>query len=256
MNNFMKHDFSVSKITMACCVKAGTGQNVHNNRPSHGLAFFPDGDRTIVFSGGKKLSVKENTVVYFPKGSDYVIKNKIVTDCYAINFDMEDSIVFEPFAFRIKDINSVMSSFKVSNRIWTKKSVGYNTKVKAELFNIIYIMQSEYCLPYRAKSYEKITPALDYIHSNYCKEPLSVENLAQKCNISSAYMRNIFIKNFGVSPIRYINNLKMIRAGELLASGFYTVSEVCFLSGFNDESYFSREFKKHFSVSPIEYKCG
>lgn len=54
-------------------------------------------------------------------------------------------------------------------------------------------------------------------------------------------------------PIKYINNLKMTRAKELLSSGMYTVSEVCFLSGYKDESYFSREFKKHFNLSPREY---
>ena len=45
----------------------------------------------------------------------------------------------------------------------------------------------------------------------------------------------------------------MTRAEELLKSQFYTVREVCFLSGYNDESYFSREFKKRFGITPSEY---
>ena len=45
----------------------------------------------------------------------------------------------------------------------------------------------------------------------------------------------------------------MTRAKELLDSQFYTVSEICFLSGYHNERYFSREFKKHLGISPSEY---
>ena len=46
---------------------------------------------------------------------------------------------------------------------------------------------------------------------------------------------------------------QMQQAKELLDSQFYTVSEICLLSGYNNESYFSREFKKHLGISPSEY---
>lgn len=57
-------------------------------------------------------------------------------------------------------------------------------------------------------------------------------------------------------PMQYVNQLRMNRAAELLASQMYTVSEACFLSGFHDESYFCREFKKKFDVTSSEYKKG
>ena len=71
--------------------------------------------------------------------------------------------------------------------------------------------------------------------------------------MSESYFRRIFLKNYGISPIKYINNLKIERAKELLTSGLYTVSDVAELSGFHDESYFSREFKKHSGKTPKEY---
>ena len=54
----------------------------------------------------------------------------------------------------------------------------------------------------------------------------------------------------GVSPLAYINSLKITRAKELLLSGMYTVTEVAFMSGYSDISHFSREFKKSTGVSP------
>ena len=112
-------------------------------------------------------------------------------------------------------------------------------------------MQSEYNTPYA--NFKIIKPAINYIHANYYKENISIEHLASLCGVSSVHLRGIFKKRFAMSPIKYINDLKMTRAKELLNSQFYTVSEVCFLSGYNDESYFSREFKKTFGITPSEY---
>lgn len=250
VKDFIKHDFTIDKIDLACLVEAGTGRVVHKNRASHGLALFLGGERTFCFDK-KKFNVTKNTIVYFPKGSNYIIKEKVPYDCYAINFQFPDNITFEPFAFKIKKLTTFLESFKNSKKIWDKKSLGYTSKIKSELYNIIYNMQTEYNIPYSNSSI--IDPAIDYIHSNYLKGNISIEYLASICNISTVHLRNTFIKKFALSPVKYINNLKMSRAEELLLSGFYSISEVCFLSGFNNESYFSREFKKVFDVSPSKF---
>lgn len=251
MNSFMEYDFNVNKIELACLVEAGKGASIHKNRPSYGLALFLGGDRTFYFDD-KKLRAADKTIVYFPKGSNYTIKEKILSDCYAINFQLADEVSFEPFAFKIKSIDSYLESFKSSQRLWEKKKPGYNARVKSELYSIIYNMQSEFCIPYSNSSV--IQPAIDYIHSNYYKESISISYLAAICNITTVHLSNCFTKQFGISPVKYISRLKMKRAQELLLSQLYSVKECCYLSGYNDESYFSREFKKRFKCSPSEYQ--
>ena len=59
---------------------------------------------------------------------------------------------------------------------------------------------------------------------------------------------------YGISPIEYINNLKIILAKELLESNMYSVTEAAIRAGYTEMSHFSREFKKATGVSPIEYK--
>lgn len=250
MEKFMNHNFTISEITFANVVKAGTGAKNHKNRKNHGLAIFPDGERTFYFDN-KKIKVLGNSIVYFPKGSNYTIKEKIPFDCYAINFEMPDEAVFEPFSFKVKNVNTYLESFKQAQRQQARKNAGYISKIKSELYNIIYNMQTEYNIPYIKT--EIIEPAINYIHLNYYKENISVEYLASLCGISTVYLRNTFIKKFASSPIKYISDLKMARAKELLSSQFYKVSEVCFLSGYNNESYFCREFKKRFGMTPNEY---
>lgn len=250
MQNFMTHDFTIGEITFANIVKAGTAAKTHKNRKSHGIAIFPGGERTFSFDN-KKIKVEDNTIVYFPKGCNYTINEKVPFDCYAINFEMPDGVSFEPFSFKTKNVNLYIESFKQAQKMQARKSAGYISKIKSELYNIIYNIQAEYSIPYTNS--EIIEPAINYIHLNYCKENISVAHLAALCGISTVHLRNTFIKKFAMSPIRYVNNLKMTRAKELLSSQFYTVSEVCFLSGYNDESHFCREFKKHFNITPSEY---
>lgn len=246
----MKHAFTVGEITFANIVKAGTGAKTHKHRNSHGLAIFPGGERTLYFEN-RKLNVQGSTIVYFPKGSNYTIREKTPFDCYAINFEMPDGASFEPFAFKVKNVNAYLESFRQAQRHQAKKHAGYDSRIKAELYSIISNMQAEYGLPYANSRI--IEPAVNYIHQNYYKENISIAHLASLCGISTVHLRNTFIKRFAISPVQYIRGLKMARAKELLSSQFYSVSEVCFLSGYNDESYFCREFKKHFDVTPREY---
>ena len=120
MEKFMDHNFIISEITFANIVKAGTGAKIHKNRKSHGLAIFPGGERTFCFDN-KKIRVGENTIVYFPKGSNYTVVEKTPFDCYAINFEMPDGACFEPFSFKIKNYNSCIESFKQTQRMQAQR---------------------------------------------------------------------------------------------------------------------------------------
>lgn len=240
----------IGDILFADLVKAGTWKLVHKNRKSHGLALFLGGERTFFFDD-KKIRVEGNTIVYFPKGSNYTIREKVPCDCYAINFQMPDGAGFGPFAFKIKNANACLESFQQAQRHQARKEPGYISGIKAALYTIIYNMQTEYSLPYAGPGV--IEPAIEYIHLHYHKENISVKHLAGLCGVSTVHLRNLFRKRFAVSPVKYINDLKLTRAKELLSSRFYTVSEVCFLSGYHDESHFCREFKKHFTMTPSAY---
>ena len=250
MQNFMKHDFTVEKIELACHVAAGKAAPIHKNRKSHGLALFLGGEGTIAFEN-KKLHVGKDTLVYFPKGSNYMVKDKIPCGCYAINFQLAGDEVFQPFAITVKNANAYLQSFKDSQRIWRKKGAGYSAKIKSELYHILYQLQNESEIPYANTAI--VDPAVAYIHSHYDKESIRISHLADLCSISQVYLRNLFLKRFAMTPVKYINHLRMTRAAELLASQMYAVRDVCFLSGFQDESYFSREFKKFYGRSPKEY---
>ena len=255
MDNFMKYDFNIEKILLACYVGKGMGMRKHVDRQGHGLAFHMSGVKLYTFDDGRKITVKPNEIIYLPKHSTYEVSSDELGDCYAINFDISEEISFAPFAVKAKNELSFLKYFKTAKSIWNEKYKGYTMKCKAELYQIIYNMEQEYFSEYLTNNkFEIIKPGIEYIHREYAKCPLSIEDLSDICGITPEYFRKIFKIYYGTSPIKYINELKISHAKELLASGMYSVTEAATQSGYTDMSYFSREFKKNTDVTPKEYQ--
>ena len=251
--DFFTYDFDISGLRLACFVKGGAGQSVHLDRPSNGLAFKCSGVNQYYFKNGKTVANRKNEIIYLPKRSDYHVKAEETGDCYAINFDWREDIVFEPFSVEVKDAAVFLDLFRRCERIWQQKDHGYRLKCKSILYEILYKMQQERQSYVPDEKYERIRRAVSYINAHYTTEALTIPSLSAMCGMSPEYFRRIFAARHGVSPSRYIRELRMERMAELLASGMYGVTEAAALSGFDDLSYCSREFKKKFGVSPREY---
>jgi len=253
MENFMNYDFNINKIVLATYVNPGSGNAVHQNRPSHGLAMHIGGRKNYVFSDGTHLIVEQNDIIYLPKKSNYSVTSEIIGGCYAINFDIAEDLSFSPFVCHIKNSAEVLRHFRTADNMWRLKSHSFITKCKSELYDIIYTMHHEYFSEYMPKSrFEIIKPAVAYIHDKYTAEKISVDMLSGLCGISPEYFRRIFKKFYGISPINYINNLRLLRAKELLESQLYSVSEVAMQCGYKEMCHFSREFKRAMGISPSE----
>ncbi len=254
MNAFMEYDFDVSRILLAVLVKAGTGAPVHKNRAGHGLAYHIEGDRIYDF-GDTRIRARPGDLLYLPKGSDYTVTNITPGDCLAINFLLAGPAVFPPFGIRIKKEGGIPAGFRAAENAWRTRTPGFSLKCKAELYQILYAMRREYEQSYIPKSRSAIlTPALEEIHRSYTSGVPDIEALAALCGISQTYFRRIFAGTVGMPPSRYIRELRLTRARELLASGLYSVHEAALASGFADEAYFSREFRKAAGVPPSQYR--
>ena len=255
MNAFLSNDTEVHKLLLACYVPPGKVRRVHKNRPSYGIVFNCNPCTHFVFENGKRLDVPENAIAFLPKGSNYtVLDAENSGNSYAINFTLAHDIDTKPFVLTIKDTKAVLELFKKAEKAWSAKHSGYTLKCKSILYAILYEMQREYTMSYTNSSKtELIQPAIAYLHEHYTTESIKISQLAEMCHISPEYFRSIFQRIYGSSPIKYINRLKIQHAAELLTSGMYTVTEAATLSGYNDLSHFSREFKKIYGVKPTEY---
>lgn len=82
----------------------------------------------------------------------------------------------------------------------------------------------------------------------------TLSSMAEYCGLSEDYFSHMFRKRMGTSPVRYLTDLRIEKAKELLMTGSISVSEVSSLVGFEDPLYFSRVFKKKTGVPPKKFQ--
>jgi len=96
--------------------------------------------------------------------------------------------------------------------------------------------------------------AKDYIKNNYGNNELSIQKLADHLHISPSYLSMIFKKYAGVTFLKYLVNIRLEAAKELLGNTDLKTSEIAEEIGYPEINYFSYFFKKNFGMSPREYK--
>jgi AraC-like DNA-binding protein len=81
-----------------------------------------------------------------------------------------------------------------------------------------------------------------------------VDDLAQAIDVSPAHLQKLFKTETGIPPIQFIKQIRLEKARELLETTFLRVQQIAFQVGINDQSYFDREFKKKYGVTPNQYR--
>lgn len=90
--------------------------------------------------------------------------------------------------------------------------------------------------------------------SEYSNPELKIVDIANRLFVSRATVYRLFSDKIGMSPMAYLNRIRMERAAYLLAATDDSISLVGEAVGLPDQSYFSKLFKAEFRVSPREYR--
>lgn len=100
---------------------------------------------------------------------------------------------------------------------------------------------------------DMLRQALEHIECDY-SEDLRVEALASLVHLSPDHFRRTFRRLTGLSPLEYINQIRMRRAVQLLTETSLPVTEVASQVGIADPSHFSRVFRQYSGLSPREFR--
>jgi AraC family transcriptional regulator of arabinose operon len=100
---------------------------------------------------------------------------------------------------------------------------------------------------------EKLSLVMQYVESNLNRN-ITIEELAGLVYLHPNYFIRLFKKNFGISPIHYINKRRIEEAQQLLINSGLSVSEICNIVGISDIYYLSRLFKEYTGFSPSAFR--
>lgn len=103
------------------------------------------------------------------------------------------------------------------------------------------------------KHSDTVYKVIDYIRRNYYQK-MTLDSIAKHVNFSKTYLSRIFKEETGENISSYINKVRVDRAKILLADQNVPLVDVANLTGFEDQSYFTKVFKSVTGVSPKKYK--
>lgn len=214
-------------------------------------------DITYVYSGeayytidDKNYYVSKGDLLCIPKNS----RRSAITNpnnpmmCYPINFQLfnfsgEEVILPFPLISNIGIIEPLLHLYRELNIVWTEKKEGYLLYSQAIFTSILYRL---FCLLYYHNDQtfidSRIQKVTNYISTHYV-EKLTVDDLANYVCLNPVYFGILFKENMGCSVKKYINQIKINHAENLLLSGEFTITETAFRCGFEDIYYFSKLFK-------------
>jgi len=96
---------------------------------------------------------------------------------------------------------------------------------------------------------------LEYISKNYANYELDIDLLCKVVGVSRTKVNDVLKTEFGTTFTSYVNNLRLIESARLLLEkSDANITEVAYLVGFKNISYFNKLFKEKFGVTPKAYK--
>lgn len=99
----------------------------------------------------------------------------------------------------------------------------------------------------------KFEPVLRYVEEHY-REPIVLDQLAALMNISTMYFSNFFKQTFHISPKQYILNRRLTESQRLLLESDWSIKEIAYAVGFENESYFSEFFSAKVGISARTFR--
>ncbi|GAA0419481.1 MAG: AraC family transcriptional regulator [Bacillota bacterium] len=92
-----------------------------------------------------------------------------------------------------------------------------------------------------------------YINQNY-REPITLDTLAEIGHINKYYLAHTFKKDMGISPIEYLNQVRIREAKILLDTTDYHIGNIAEFTGFSSQSFFTQAFKRATNQTPSAYR--
>jgi len=101
----------------------------------------------------------------------------------------------------------------------------------------------------------RVRKALDYL-SEHCTDGFDLGRVAEASGLSKYHLDRVFKQSTGLSPSRYMTNLRLDKAKLLLTNSLTPIADVAVELGFSDQSHFTHVFKRFIGVTPKAYRLS
>ena len=218
----------------------------------HGLVYVIDGFARYIYADHTEIATPDS-VIYLAKHSSYhtVSYSDIPYHYIIITFHCETDKEL-PFDTIINPLHKkrLLELFRQIVKTNFTKELGYKCYSRSLVQQLIYYLLQEQL--HTSSNTAHMQSVVDYIDDQFGQK-ISIDTLSGLVGLSTSQFRKTFKDLYGISPLRYINLLRVEKAKDLLRSELYTQGEIAAMCGFDNVYYFSRVFKKYTGSTPGDY---
>ena len=237
-------------------VKGGNGKRHIGNH----LSYFKDGD--LIFIGSNlphygftnRLSGNDSETIIQMK-ADFLGKDFLnlpeMRDIALLFERAKYGIVFKGIAkYEIGEKIEKLPQLDTFDRLPALLSILHKmaTSEDYEVLNAL-----EYSFEVKLEDNERPEIIYNYVRKNFL-EPISLEMIASEVNMTVPAFCRYFKKMSGKTFTKFVNEYRVVHACKLLSEEKISITEVCFQSGFNNFSHFTKVFKEKAGISPSAYR--
>lgn len=223
---------------------------------------------------GEDYDAKSNFVYFIKPGSVHSIDCGIDMHIIEIKFfaygdDLNKYLAEVPDEFQLSDISFMKMLFLhiaregVESKIYCNETINsalklFLAKAIREFNEISNLEPLNYQIFTDVPNHEKtntdimILDLKTYIEQNLDRN-ITLDELSKKVNLNKTYFVKRFKIMWGISPMKFINNMRIEKAKQLIIKGNLSIQQIADSIGFNSIHYFSRAFKQSEGVAPTEY---
>ena len=152
-------------------------------------------------------------------------------------------------------LQRISAMFDVILEEHDNKPEGFRLMIRT-YFTALIGMLSRYYQANSGRSENKalrIAEAVTYLEE-YFLQPITLQELADMAYLSKRQFFRVFTRNYHTTPMDYIIRRRLDYSCTLLRNASLSILQVAMESGFRDQNYYARQFKKVFHCTPTEYR--
>lgn len=214
------------------------------------LVYCTGGQGIFEFENGTTLRYCQGEAVAIPPGEKHT--NNSDDGFTNIHLTMNEPAFPYRSAFRVSDDAEGHLGIAFSQaKYYYLSDIKQRELVLSALGDLI----SSYMIVFRSNSEysEPVEQIRSMIIRSYADPAFALDEAIRGMPFNYDYLRKLFKKEMGTTPLEYMTGLRMKKAETMLTAMWtkdYSVTEIALLCGFEDALYFSRVFKKNFGCSP------
>lgn len=217
------------------------------------LVYCTSGHGSFSFDNGTIMNYQAGDAVIIPPKEHHAnTSNEGFTN---IHLTMAEPSFPYRMAFRVSDDTD--GSLKMA---FSQAKQYYMTQMKKRELVLAALgdLIASYIVVFRSNTEfsEPVERIRNAIIRNYSRSDFALDEVIREMPFHYDYLRKLFKKEVGVSPLEYMTGLRMKSAETLLTAMWtneYTISEIAHMCGFEDALYFSRVFKKYYGCAPSNF---